>query len=225
MNSTAIIKTYNEPPISEREILRYAGCREADDEILALMRACVDEARGKLTYKLIYRELQICDITQDSHINFGTFTMASADLAKNLRGCDRVIIFAATVGIELDRLIYKYGKISPAKALMMQAIGAERIEALCDVFCDEIGKELPSEYRLKPRFSPGYGDLPMDVQKEIIAILDAPKHIGLSLNESLLMSPSKSVTAFVGIGRNIANKAESKCETCEKYDCTFRSNT
>lgn len=225
MSGTAITKTYAEPPISEREILRYAGCREADDGVLSLMRSCVSEAREKLTYKLVYRELPICDITQDSRINFGTFDIISVDLAKNLRGCESVFLFAATVGIEIDRLIYKYGRISPAKALMMQAIGAERIEALCDAFCNEIENDLPDGCRLKPRFSPGYGDLPIDSQKEIITILDASKLIGLSLNESFLMSPSKSVTAFVGVSKKFTNTTESKCETCTKYDCTFRSNT
>ena len=93
-----------------------------------------------------------------------------------------------------------FGKISPAKALIFQAIGAERIEALCEAFardihdrCGKIGAATG------PRFSPGYGDLPLDIQKNIFAALDCPRKIGLSLNESLLMSPTKSVTAIIGI--------------------------
>ena len=83
---------------------------------------------------------------------------------------------------------------------MMQAIGAERIEALCDAFCDDMEKEMGVS--LRPRFSPGYGDLPLSVQKDIISLLEAPKRIGLSLNDSLLMSPTKSVTAFAGISNS-----------------------
>ena len=103
----------------------------------------------------------------------------------------------ATVGIALDRLIAKYSRISPAKALLLQALGAERIEALCDTFCDDIQKA--HKIALKPRFSAGYGDLPLDTQNSIFGLLNLPKNIGLTLNDSMLMSPSKSVTAFIGI--------------------------
>ena len=91
----------------------------------------------------------------------------------------------------------KYSKISPSKALMFQALGAERIESLCDTFCNDMNNELG--VRLKPRFSAGYGDLPLEVQKDIFRVLDCPRKIGLTLNDSLLMSPTKSVTAIVGI--------------------------
>ena len=79
---------------------------------------------------------------------------------------------------------------------MMQAVGTERIEALCDRFFED----LKTEYgRIKPRFSPGYADLSLNTQRYIFSLLDCPRRIGIFLNQSLLMSPSKSVTAFVGI--------------------------
>ena len=129
------------------------------------------------------------------------------------------ILFAATVGVEIDRLIGKYGRLSPTKALLFQAIGAERIEALCDAFCADIKKEYNTG--LEPRFSPGYGDLPLSAQKNIFAVLDPERRIGLTLNSSLLMSPSKSVTAFVGLG-STEKTSSNKCSLCEKTDCTLR---
>ena len=111
-------------------------------------------------------------------------------------GCDSVIIFAATVGIGIDRLVHKYSKLSPAKALIFQSIGTERIEALCDVLTEDI-KSLGKDIR--NRFSAGYGDLPLETQKEIFKLLSPQKNIGLTLGDSLLMSPTKSVTAFIGI--------------------------
>ena len=95
----------------------------------------------------------------------------------------------------VDRLIAKYNRISPSKALIFQAIGAERAESLCDLFCDE----MKEKYSTNPRYSPGYGDLPLDIQRDIFAVLDCPRKIGLTLNDSLLMSPSKSVTAIIGV--------------------------
>ncbi len=190
---TVICKSYPAPPFDTKEILRYAKCREADESVLALMRSCIDEIKDKLTYKVCYTELpfSVCDGMLDL-----TFTkINSSVLQKALSGCEQYVLFAATIGLELDRLLAKYGKISPAKALLFQAIGAERIESLCDMFCDALqcGKQ-PKAMRV----SPGYGDLPLDMQKDIFAVLDCPRKIGLTLNDSMLMTPTKSVTAFIG---------------------------
>lgn len=195
MNAVILSKSYTEPAFCEKEIFRYAGCREVDDKTYTLMQSCVAEVKDKLTYKVCYCELPV---TIDGETcDFGTFQLQSQSLVRNLNGCEKVIVFGATIGVGIDRLIAKFGRIAPSKALMFQAIGAERIEALCDVFCAEISKEYGVE--LKPRFSPGYGDLSLSTQKVVFAILDCEKRIGLTLNDSLLMSPSKSVTAFVGI--------------------------
>ncbi len=195
MNSNIITKTYNEPPFCEKEILRYAGCKSPDSETLSLMRACIREARDELSYMVCYRELPVS--VNSSVCDLGYFSLKSQNLAQNLRDCKSVIIFSATVGVGIDRLITKYTRLSPAKALMLQAIGSERVEALCDTFCEDVKKE--KTVVLRPRFSPGYGDLPLSVQKDIFSALECSKRIALFLNESLLMSPTKSVTAFVGI--------------------------
>lgn len=217
MNSVMITKTYNEPPFCEREILRYAGCKSPDSEILSLLHSCLNEVREKLSYQVCYRELSVR--AEDSLCDFGFFRLKSKHLAQNLEGCSNVILFAATVGIQIDRLIAKYGRMSPSKALMMQAIGAERIEALCDAFCEELAAE--KGVALRPRFSPGYGDLSLTAQKDIFAILECGKRIGLFLNDSLLMSPSKSVTAFVGIGGGTKEKTD-QCNSCHQADCSYR---
>ena len=197
---TAIItKIYKAPPISEKEALRYAGCRAADEETLKLLRSCIDETEDKLTYNVCYGEFPV-SINGGLH-NFGAFSVQSADLAKNLYGCESVLLFAATVGVGIDRLISKYSRISPARSVIIDALGAERIEALCDALCEDFALE--NKANLKPRFSPGYGNLPLEAQKDIFAVLDCPRKIGLSLNDSLLMSPTKSVTAFAGIVREV----------------------
>jgi hypothetical protein len=188
----AFIKKYTFKQCGEfnkKEISRYAG--NLQDE--ALLAECISEVSDKLVYNVCYQKFPF--EKQCETLNLGFAQVNSADLAKNLDGCDGILLFAATVGVELDRLIMKYCKISPVKALIFQAIGAERIEKLCDQFC----KDMAKEENIKPRFSPGYGDLPLDLQKEIFAALDCGKNIGLTLNDSMLMSPTKSVTAIVGI--------------------------
>ena len=190
-------KTYVAPEINKREIMRYAGVKTPTEEIVALMSEAVEEASSTLTYKVCYGEFPVT--ISDGTVDFGFARVRSSDLSKNLAGCEKVILFAATVGVGMDRLIARYGVRSPSRALMLQAFGAERIEALCDSFTEDIASSQYAGYTLMPRFSPGYGDLPLEFQSEIFRVLDCPKKIGLSLNESLLMSPTKSVTAIIGI--------------------------
>lgn len=211
------VRRYPQPPLCPREILRYAGCKDATEDVLALLRSCWQEAEGKLKYAVCWRELPLTE-TGDG-CDFGEFRVASRGLVRQMRDCSRAVIFTATIGVEMDRLIARYGRLSPARALMLQAIGAERIEALCDGFCGELSQ---SEGGITPRFSPGYGDLPLTVQKEIFALLDCPRQIGVTLNDSLLMSPSKSVTAFVGLCKKEKSITVRSCEVCDKTDCEFR---
>ncbi len=202
------VRTLTPPPVCEREILRYAGCREADEGVRALLAECLNEALPVLSYTVCFRE-----------IDPAPFTARSAQLTRHLDGCERVVLMAATLGLGMDRLIAKYGRLSPAKAVLLQAIGTERAEALCDAFCEELKRE--TDLSPRSRFSPGYGDLPLELQREVITLLQADKHIGVTLGDSCLMSPSKSVTAFVGLSRK-ADKKTDKCRLCDKQECMFR---
>ena len=187
------IESFPEPPLDRREALRYAGARELPPEQAPLFEECVAELLPLLSYKVCWRFFSV--VANSDDLDLGFAKVASKSLAANLSGCKKIMLFAATVGIAPDRLVAKYGRISPVKALFCQAIGAERIEALCDVFCKEIASQ---EGTLRPRFSPGYGDLPLELQSQIFAVLDCSRKIGLSLTSSLLMTPTKSVTAIVG---------------------------
>ncbi len=213
------VKSYSPPPVECREILRYAGAKVGSPEIIGIMEECLGEIEGRLAYRVCFGEFPVN--RRDGIIDLGFARTDSSDLGKNLADCRRVVVFAATVGIELDRLIARCVRLSPVKALMLQAIGAERIEALCNVFSAEVAELAAREgLHARPRFSPGYGDLPLELQRDIFAALDCPKHIGLTLNESLLMSPSKSVTAIIGIGGQEAD-CPSGCAACGQKDCTF----
>ncbi len=174
------------------------GCVDADDAVTELIESVTQEALPLLHYRVCWREALLnCN---DYTLSFASVTVASRDLSRNLQGCTRVLLFAATVGLELDRLIAKYSKTTPSRALALQALGAERVESLCDSFLTEQKSVYAEEGLLmRPRFSPGYGDLPLSLQKDIFCLLNCPGKIGLSLNESLLMSPTKSVTAVVGL--------------------------
>ena len=195
MFENVIIKNYAAPPVDKREILRYAGCKgEADAKISALLDECLAESKQVCVYRACYR---VFDVKQtDEFCRIGNMQTDSMLVKERLNGCGKAVVMAATIGLGMDRLIMKYAQIATSKALIMQAIGAERIEALCDVVC----AELQATYgNIGDRFSAGYGDFSLFAQRDIFTMLGCEKGIGLTLNDSLLMSPTKSVTALVGI--------------------------
>lgn len=206
------------PEVDLREMLRYAACRAPDEQVTALAASAAEEGCRVLRPALCWREVPL---TVTAHrVDLGFTAFDSQKLAAVLTGCDRAVIFAATMGLELDRLIARHGRLSPARGLMLQALGAERIEALCDSFCDFLAAEY-APLTVRRRFSPGYGDLPLENQRAFFDVLQCHKEIGLYLNESLLMSPTKSVTAIVGLGRS-ADCSPAGCSACEKKDCVMR---
>ncbi len=220
--NTVFVKNFPPPPFNKNEILRYAGAKEADDALNTLLEECLNETENIFSYSVCYREFPVSFC--DGFIDLSFARTDSKNLAKNLDRCHSIVVFAATIGIGLDRLVARYTKISPARALLLNAIGAERIETLCDIFNEQIAEEKKAEGLFTvPRYSPGYGDLPLDFQKDIFSVLDCPRKIGLTLNSSLLMSPSKSVTALIGISHcDIKNINHRPCTLCNKADCAFR---
>ena len=190
-----------ENQISKREILRYMKCQTKDEQTESLIDKGICECHGRFSYKVV---CSVFDIKNDNGmLDLGFAKVKSRDLSKALSDCVSIILFAATIGLDIDRLILKFGRISPSLALCIQAIGAERIEALCDRFSLDMKGKFASEGKsLTPRFSAGYGDLPLEFQREIFSALSCEKNIGLTLNDSLLMSPTKSVTAIMGIKKS-----------------------
>ena len=109
----------------------------------------------------------------------------------------------------MDRLIARHQAVSVTEAVYFHAIGAERIESLCDVFCAEVAEMQKARGMVtRRRFSPGYSDLNISIQKKIFALLDCPRQIGLTLSRSMIMSPIKSVTAIIGISSKGGHNAD-----------------
>lgn len=198
----------NELVISERESLRYLGYgnKEADGNVDAMIKRALKEVGDVLSLKACYDRFPI-KFGADSRIEIGQMTFFSSDLKKNLCDCHEAFVFVATIGFGADRLIRKYSLISPSYTVAVQAVGTAAIEEWCDILCERFADEADADnLTLRPRFSPGYGDLSLNVQKDIFRILDCERKIGVSLTESLMMLPVKSVSAVVGIRKNTVTR-------------------
>lgn len=207
------IKHYSNILIDEKETTRYLGfgTKTPDTQTQKLILKAKDEL--VLDCRVCAMETPV-SVSEDGNITFDGFSVASKSLAKNLLGCEKAVVFGATVGAMFDRLLQKAEITSPAYAVVLQAAGTAAIEGLCDTFCEELGET-------RPRFSPGYGDLPLEAQTDIFKVLDLSKNIGVTLSSSLLMIPTKSVTAIVGLGCG-SEKTKSGCSACDKINCAYR---
>lgn len=214
MRKTVLVKTYAElPDYDRREILRYAGARgETDERLQELLDQRLTECNGVFTPRVCYVTL--------TRTEFFTIFPSSESAKTWTDGCENITVFAATVGLGIDRLINRYASVSTAKSLLLQAIGAERIERLCDLFCAEQGVD---DKQAQRRFSPGYGDFPLTAQREFFDLLNPQKHIGVTLTDSLLMSPTKSVTAAFGV-KSGCERGEKPCQACNRKDCEFKKD-
>ena len=185
------------PPLRRKEILRYIGCKEENEQTAALVDEALDLCGEVFTPRVCFAEFEIS--RNEDTLDLGFAKTQSRDLAKNLCGCEKAVIFCATVGHGIDRLIARHSRLSPSMALCFQGIGAEAIEVTCNELCALLEREYGENHTLCNRFSAGYGDLPLDIQKDIFRALGCEKRIGVTLNKSLLMSPTKSVSAIIGI--------------------------
>ncbi len=199
-----------------KEVLRYLGYKEkmADTETEDLILKIYNETGSEINLSACFT---MCDISLEGEtINFEGFSVCSKSLSKNLMNCEKCVIFCATAGSGVDRIISKYSRISPARAVIAQAVGTSIIEEWCNLLCKRIESKLKSDkLYLRPRFSAGYGDFSLEHQRDIFNLLTPSKHIGVSLTESLMMTPSKSVSGIIGISKENKNCTPSGCESCK----------
>ena len=186
-----------EIPFDRKEILRYAmmpSTAPAPEELP--LEECLEAARGAARCRAVWRRYPLSRAGDELDLGFAR--TASQSLGKRLEGCREILLFACTAGAEMDRRIARAKLQSPARALLMHAIGAQQVEGACDRLCRLLAERFPDR-RLTARYSPGYGDLPLSLQREVFAALQCERTIGATLTDSLLMQPSKSVTAIIGM--------------------------
>lgn len=199
------------------------GCRgEADPQTARLAEECFEALEGACRPCYLAGEFPL-RFREDGWIDGGCFRTRSESLGKNLRDCSGVLVFAATLGTGADRLIQKYTRLEMSRAVALQAAAAAMIEEYCDQACRRLGESYEKRgFYLRPRFSPGYGDFPLSCQPGLLDGLEAGKRLGIRLTDSLLMLPTKSVTAVIGIGRAPLRCTVLGCEACGKKDCAYR---
>ncbi|MBE7070722.1 MAG: Vitamin B12 dependent methionine synthase activation subunit [Ruminococcaceae bacterium] len=210
--------------IPENEVRRYMGYRgqvEASPETDAMVKKAVSSLEKDCSPKYVAREFPVS--IDGTSVKIADVTIESRALARNLAGCTCCVLFAATAGPACDMLVKRASVTSSAYASCCQAAGAAAVEA----YCDQINGKIKDEYEARglfarPRFSPGYGDLSIQHQKDWFRLLDVTKNTGIELTDSLLMVPTKSVTAVIGFSSEKLPCIKQGCELCTmSATCAF----
>ncbi len=178
--------------ISDNELSARLGrrCSHTDPELYRVFEAVLQTAEPRYAFtrvKLSY--------TNEGAVDLGFAIVSSSALIKNLGGVGEAFLFVVTLGVEVDRLLMRLLKTSPAEAFIFDAVASALAEAACEV----AEEEMKGELSCRTRFSPGYGDFSIDHQDALLAFLGAPAHLGVCIGESGLMTPMKTVSAVMGI--------------------------
>lgn len=174
-------------------LLRALGCpdsaqtedlRQAAEDAIACAAAAADP-------RVLWRRFPLAWGEDTFSLAGSTLTLPGKDITAHLAGCRDCILFAVTLGLGIERAL---------AGLSADPIAAMYFDTACSLLVEEAAD---AAEKLMPahdtwRYSPGYGDLPLEIQGRLLAVIDAPRQLGLTLTDSGMMLPRKSITAIVG---------------------------
>lgn len=212
--------------IPKDEVLRYLGYKkqEIEESLDKLINETIEESKELLLPKFVYGSYKN-KLQENGVLLEGTnLVFQGEDIKEHLKYSNEVAVMAVTIGSKIETRIKFYEKSNLTKALILDSCATTAVEEVCDQIEEYIKMEAnKKDLSITFRYSPGYGDLPLTIQGEVISVLKADKTIGLTASAHHLLFPRKSVTAIIGLipmGREIKEKG---CETCKNYEtCGFR---
>lgn len=215
------------------------GNKEPDAKSLQLIEESSKLILDTAAPRTIYKEFSMSFSKESDEIYIANpkNRLGGQAIVKHLRGCEKCVLMAVTLGQQVDRLIRRAQITDMAKAVALDACASSLIEDLCD----QINRQLKVDYQqqrmgLTTRFSPGYGDLSLGAQEIFSNLLEMEKKIGLTQSSEHLLLPRKSVTAIIGLyplteeqgGEPMKNKAGGELNACDicprKSQCQFRAS-
>lgn len=209
--------------INKNEALRYLGYLDEEptyDTLIALEKN-EKELLKVIKPRYIYKCFDLIKMEDKVALKDCDLILSGESIAKHLYYCDKAVLMCVTISADVDKLIKKAQVEDLVDAVMLDSLASAAVEQVCDEVEEEIKKEY-SNYSTTNRFSPGYGDLPLSIERDWLAVMDAQRKIGLFITHGDMLTPRKSVTAVIGLSDSkIENRA--LCDECEiKEKCEKR---
>ncbi len=207
------------------EVLRYMGTPpdRAEPAIRKLAEECARELLGAARPRWVSRTFELTPEEGGVRLSSGLL-LPGEDLKRHLAGCRRAVLFCATLSAQADALIRRAESGDMLRALALDCCATAAVEQLCDQIELELQGQFPGCF-FPFRYSPGYGDLPLTLQGSLLALLDAPRQVGLCASASHILTPRKSVTAILGVADHPIQASVRSCLGCPAHDgCQYRKS-
>ena len=199
------------------EVLRYMGTPpdRAEPAIRKLAEECAQELLGVARPRWAARTFELTLEEVGVRLSSGLL-LPGEDLKRHL--------FCATLSAQADALIRRAESGDMLRALALDCCATAAVEQLCDQIELELQRQFPGCF-FPFRYSPGYGDLPLTLQSSLLALLDAPRQVGLCASASHILTPRKSVTAILGVADHPIQASVRSCLGCPAHDsCQYRKS-
>lgn len=205
------------------EALRYLGVRGAPDPpLLSQLSAAADRLARAAPPRWVWRAYPLAFGPEGPALEGAGLALPGEMAARMLGGCAQAAVLICTLGAAFEALLRAEQARGMARAALLDACGSAWVEAGCDEAQAEISARFPGLHPTD-RFSPGYGDLPLSLQRDICGALDAPRRLGVQVTDSLLLNPSKTVTAVIGLSDRPQPARIRGCAYCDlRENCQYR---
>lgn len=214
-------------PLNQKEALRYLGYGQntPPENILKIMRQCEQELMSVIQPRFVYKIFDLEKNHQNQYALVNCALSLEGDSIQNhLQDCTKAMVLCATISSQVDRLLRQTEIRDMTMAVIMDALASVAIEQVCDTIEEKLAQEMKGWY-FTWRFGVGYGDFPLSLQKQVVAVTDASKRIGLHVNESDILTPRKSITCVIGMSQKMLGEKIRGCAVCNLKDsCVLRAN-
>lgn len=187
-----------------QEIANNLGCKTLDPQTKQLAEQAFSILYAEAAPKAIWKTIPLNHFPQG--LALGDMTLAGNDIQQHLRGCEVAVVMAATLSLTAEKALRQITAEDMALALVADAVASAMVEMLCEDTEQEIRSKIPYPY-ITARFSPGYGDFPLQMQPLFLRLCDATRILGITATPQHILIPQKSVTAILGCSHHPVHDA------------------
>lgn len=226
MKTTTYKFEFRDLHLNRSEIESVLGYKEDDDRMIVsdLIDELLDEAKNITDIKAQYSIFNNPQSNAGSktitleNINFGVEKIVYNQLKKS----GSIAVFLCTAGPEIGiRSRQLMQEKDFLKGYIYDIIGSEIVEAAADLMQSDMEKNLiKSDLKITNRYSPGYCGWNVVEQHKLFHLIPE-NYCGIRLTGSALMDPVKSISGFIGIGKEVKNNPYT-CRMCSHDDCVYR---
>lgn len=213
--------------IKKRDVIRLLGYenKEIDPHLGKVIDDYINKANDLLQPKAGYITKKITKLDRkNGRVILEEDTLEVGKIiAAQLKNTESIVLFQCTIGDKVELYSEElFNKGDSLEGYIVNLSGSEFAESTADFIHSEIRKLAEkNQLQVTNRFSPGYCNWNVNEQFKLFGLF--PENFcGISLTDSALMKPIKSVSGLIGIGTDVKFQGYS-CSKCDDEQCIYRN--